>query len=150
MTRGALHVSAIAFGVAALALMSPHSTVSADPSATGAATPSLAEPAPTPKLTISSPDTTAPAPGAATSFPEPPPRPRVATSGDMGSGAAQPTHAYGHHYARAYSHRYRDRDPVTAAASGVVGGVADLGAIAAYPVYCFPRYGSCPVYRPYP
>jgi hypothetical protein len=28
----------------------------------------------------------------------------------------------------------------------VVGGVADLGSIAAYPVYCFPNYGSCPVH----
>jgi len=32
----------------------------------------------------------------------------------------------------------------------VVGGVADLGSIAAYPFYCFPRYGSCHFHRPYP
>ena len=32
------------------------------------------------------------------------------------------------------------------AANGVVGGVADLGSIAAYPIYCFPNYGSCPVH----
>jgi hypothetical protein len=29
--------------------------------------------------------------------------------------------------------------------TGLVGGVADLGSIAAYPIYCFPNYGSCPV-----
>ena len=40
--------------------------------------------------------------------------------------------------------------PFGAAANVVVGGVADLGSIAAYPFYCFPRYGSCPFYRPYP
>ena len=43
-----------------------------------------------------------------------------------------------------------DRNPVAAAATGVVGNVPDLGSIAAYPIYCFPRYGSCPIYRPYP
>ena len=36
------------------------------------------------------------------------------------------------------------RNPVASAATGVVGGIADLGSIAAYPIYCFPRYGSCP------
>jgi hypothetical protein len=35
---------------------------------------------------------------------------------------------------------------VATAANGVVGGVADLGSIAAYPIYCFPNYGSCPVH----
>lgn len=39
--------------------------------------------------------------------------------------------------------------PAAAAARGMVGGLADLGAIAAYPLYCFPNYGSCPVYQPY-
>jgi hypothetical protein len=38
---------------------------------------------------------------------------------------------------------------VGAAATGVVGSMADLGSLAAYPIYCFPRYGSCPVYWPY-
>ncbi len=28
-------------------------------------------------------------------------------------------------------------------------GVANLASLAAYPVYCFPHYGSCPVYLPY-
>jgi hypothetical protein len=143
MTRDALHISAIAFGVAALALMSPHSPASADPSATGATNPSLAEPAPTPTIMTSAPDTTTPATGAA----EPPPRPKFATSGAANSRISRRP---ARHYARGYSHRYRDNNPVAAAATGVVGGVADLGAIAAYPLYCFPRYGSCPVYRPYP
>jgi hypothetical protein len=31
----------------------------------------------------------------------------------------------------------------------MAGGVADLGSIAAYPFYCFPRYGSCSVRVPY-
>jgi hypothetical protein len=31
----------------------------------------------------------------------------------------------------------------------VVGGVADLGSIAAYPFYCFPNYDSCSVRVPY-
>jgi hypothetical protein len=39
-----------------------------------------------------------------------------------------------------------ENNPVAAAATGVVGGVADLGSLAAYPIYCFPRYGSCPVH----
>ena len=49
------------------------------------------------------------------------------------------------HYAWRSGHRYRfDRNPVAAATTGVVGSMADLGSLAAYPIYCFPRYGSCP------
>ena len=44
--------------------------------------------------------------------------------------------------------RYSD-NPVATAATGVAGGVADLGSIAAYPFYCFPNYGSCSVRVPY-
>jgi hypothetical protein len=68
----------------------------------------------------------------------------------------RPSHIDGGHYARharytRSGHRYAYRsDPVGAAANGVVGAVADLGSIAAYPFYCFPRYGSCRFYRPYP
>ena len=40
-------------------------------------------------------------------------------------------------------------NPVATAATGVAGGVADLGSIAAYPFYCFPNYGSCSVRVPY-
>ena len=38
----------------------------------------------------------------------------------------------------------RSQNPVAAAANGAAGAVADLGSIAAYPIYCFPNYGSCP------
>ena len=41
------------------------------------------------------------------------------------------------------------RNPLADAATGVVGGVADLGSVAAYPFYCFPNYGSCSVRVPY-
>jgi hypothetical protein len=51
---------------------------------------------------------------------------------------------YAHHYRSAHSH-----NPVAALVAGVFGGVADLGSLAAYPVYCFPRYGSCRVLFPY-
>ena len=66
--------------------------------------------------------------------------------------AQHPVHIYRRHYARHYYARhyhYYGHNPVAAAATGVVGGIADLGSMAAYPVYCFPNYGSCPVYLPY-
>ena len=125
MTYGALHVSAIALGVAALVSISPLSTARADSSAPSGATPSLSEPAPTPSVA------TAP---------------------------QRPSHTYVRHYARHTHYAWRNGrryaaysydNPVAAAATGVVGGMADLGSIAAYPIYCFPRYGSCPVYWPY-
>ena len=157
MTHGALHISAIALGVAAFVSISSLSTASADSPPSGAARPSLSEPAPTPSL--------------APSLAEPTPTPSLATSptGGMASAPAEaagaapmpperPSHINGGHYARhahyAWRHGRRyaaySRDPVGAAANVVVGGVADLGSIAAYPFYCFPRYGSCPFYRPYP
>ena len=47
-------------------------------------------------------------------------------------------------------HYYRTSgNPVAHAARNVVGGVADVGAVVAYPVYCFPNYGRCPVKVPY-
>ena len=48
------------------------------------------------------------------------------------------------HYGTAYG-----RNPVAAVVRGVFGGVADLGSLAAYPVYCFPHYGRCHVFVPY-
>jgi len=45
--------------------------------------------------------------------------------------------------------RYHSANPIARAATGVAGGVADLGSIAAYPLYCFPNYGSCSVRVPY-
>jgi hypothetical protein len=142
MTHGALRVSAIALGVAAFVSVVPLSTASADPPAPDAATPSLAEPAPTPSMPASPQSGTASAPDqAAAAGVMPPQRPSHIDGGHYARHA---------HYARS-GHRYAYRsDPVRAAATGVVGAVADLGSIAAYPFYCFPRYGSCPFYRPYP
>ncbi|MBV8441767.1 MAG: hypothetical protein JO312_14610 [Hyphomicrobiales bacterium] len=154
MTYGALHVSAIALGVAALVSISPLSTARADSSAPSGATPSLSEPAPTPSVATSPPSGTASTPsGAAPSLSEPAPTPSVAT------GPQRPSHIYVRHYARHTHYAWRNGrryaaysydNPVAAAATGVVGGMADLGSIAAYPVYCFPRYGSCRVRLPYP
>ena len=144
MTHGALHISAIALGVAAFVSVLPLSTASADSPPSGAALPSLAEPAPTPSIATSPSGGTASAPGEANGAGVMPPE--------------RPSHIYGGHTARhahyAWRHGRRyaaySRNPVGAAANVVVGGVADLGSIAAYPFYCFPRYGSCPFYRPYP
>jgi hypothetical protein len=153
MTHGALHASAVALAMAAFVSLSPLSTASADPSATNGATsapngtapmpsgatPSLNEPAPTPGWAESSPSGAAPPASEATPVPRP-------AHANVGHYARHP------HYAWRNGHRYYsyDRNPVAAAATGVVGGVADLGSLAAYPIYCFPRYGSCPFYRPYP
>jgi hypothetical protein len=128
MTHSIPRTSAIALGVAALVSLSPLSARADDTSAPAAATPSLAEPAPTPAW---------------------------AESGPQGPTAAQRPAARSHarHYARHYAartgRRYSSDNPVAIAATGVVGGVADLGSIAAYPFYCFPDYGSCRVRVPY-
>ena len=113
--------------------------------------------APTPTAPAAAPSTAA-APNAATpSLAEPAPTPDFwAESGPGGPTAAQQPAArrYAHHY-RHYAWRngrryaYYNDNPVAAAATGVVGGVADLGSIAAYPFYCFPNYGSCSVRMPY-
>jgi hypothetical protein len=130
MTHSVLRVSAIALGAAAFAALSPLPTALAD---TGSAAPSLSEPAPTPGWAETGP----------------------ASTGTVATAVRHPVR-YAHHYRRHYAWRngrryaYYDHNPVTAAATGVVGGVADLGSLAAYPFYCFPNYGSCPVYWPYP
>jgi len=133
MTRSVAQISAIALGMAALVSLSSLSaradTTSPAP-ASDAATPSLSEPAPTPGW---------------------------AESGPGGPTVAEHSSArhYPHHYARHYAwrnesrHAYYSNNPVAAAATGVAGGVADLGSIAAYPFYCFPNYGSCSVRVPY-
>jgi hypothetical protein len=160
MTHGALHVSAIALGVAAFVSISPLSTASADSSAPSGATSTPNETAPTPSGATPSLSEPAPTPSVATS----PPSGTASTPSEAaGSGATvhqHPSHIYvGHHarhthYAWRNGHRYAyynyHRNPVAAAATGVVGSMADLGSLAAYPFYCFPRYGSCPVYWPYP
>ena len=104
------------------AATSPSVATASSPS--GAAAPSLSEPAPTPRLTESSPS-----------------RARVAEHHYV-------RHRYARHYAWRNGHRYvaYGANPVAKAANGVVGGVADLGSIAAYPIYCFPNYGSCPMH----
>jgi hypothetical protein len=144
MTRSVLRVSAIALGAAAFVSFSPLSAAWADTSA---------EPAPTP--TVSAP-TTAPATpttAAKPSLSEPAPTPGWAESTPAGATGAEHSnwhHArhYTRHYAWRNGHRYvtYDNNPVAVAANGVVGGVADVGSLAAYPFYCFPNYGSCHVH----
>jgi hypothetical protein len=140
MTRSVPRVSAITLGVAAFVSLAPFSAAFAD---------SSAEPAPTPSRPVST-----PAPVTSASAPtlsEPAPTPGWAESGLGGTTVAQ--HASGRsnahrHYAARTARRYGD-NPMVTAASGVAGGVADLGSIAAYPFYCFPNYGSCSVRVPY-
>ena len=168
MTHGVLHVSAIALGMAAFVSISPLSAASTDSSApSGAAsatsgatsapdrtaptpseaTPSLSEPAPTPSVATSPSGSASTPSGAAGSWPMPPQRP----SDTYVRHYAHYDYTRHPHYAWRSGHRYRfDRNPVAAATTRVVGSMADLGSLAAYPIYCFPRYGSCPVYLPYP
>jgi hypothetical protein len=142
MTRSVSRASAIALGVAAFVSLSTLSAARAD---------SSTEPAPTP----SAPAAATPAPAstaAAPSLSEPAPTPGWAESGPGGTTVAQhpSVRHYAHrHYAYRSGHRYYSDNPVTTAATGVAGGVADLGSIAAYPFYCFPNYGSCSVRVPY-
>jgi hypothetical protein len=136
MTNGALRVSAIALGAAAFVSLSPLSLARADSATTSGA--------------ASATSGAAPVTGEATpSLSEPAPTPGWAEAGPQ--DVQQPLHHYAHHYTGHYAWRNgrRYNNPVAAAATGVVGSVADLGSLAAYPIYCFPRYGSCPVYRPY-
>ena len=143
MTRSIPRTSAIAFGVAALVSLSTLSAARADSSTEPAPTPSAQAPAPTPAPASSA---------AAPSLSEPAPTPGWAESGPGGTTVAQhpAVRHYAHrHYAYRNGHRYYSDNPVTTAATGVAGGVADLGSIAAYPFYCFPNYGSCSVRVPY-
>jgi len=136
MTHSIARTAAIALGMAALVSLSPLSARADTPTApapnpapaSNATAPSLAEPAPTPGWAES----------------------------ELGGRTVAQRHAmrhYPHHYARHYTwrngHRYSSDNPVASAATGVAGGIADLGSIAAYPFYCFPDYGSCPVRVPY-
>ena len=143
MTHSVLRISAVALGAASILSFAPLSAARADTSA---------EPAPTP--TVSAP-ASAPTPtAAAPSLSEPAPTPLSAEAPRNGATAAAQSH--GRHYARHYTRHYASRDgrryvgydnnPVAVAATGVAGGVADLGSLAAYPFYCFPNYGSCRVH----
>ncbi len=141
MTRSVPRVSAVTLGLAAFVSLAPLSAAFAD---------SSAEPAPTPSAPASTP---APVSSAvAPSLSEPAPTPSWAEAGP-GGGTTVAQHPSGRysthrHYAARAGHRYGD-NPVVTAATGVAGGVADLGSIAAYPFYCFPNYGSCSVRVPY-
>ena len=123
MTHRVVGISAAALGMGAMLSLSPVASYADTPAS---ATPSLAEPAPTPGW---------------------------AEGGASSAGDRTPTasshrpHVAARHVARRAA-RGSD-NPVGDVATGVVGGVADLGSMAAYPFYCFPHYGSCPVRMPY-
>ena len=166
MTYGVLQVSAIALGMAAFVSLSPLSTARADMSAPSGTTPATsgATPAPSP---------TPPTPGGAASNPSDGAESTSGGAASTGNAAAStgsevpavqpPPRPYVRHYAHHYTrhthyvwrngHRYvyygYHHNPVAAGTTAVVDGIADLGSIAAYPIYCFPNYGSCPVYLPY-
>lgn len=119
-------LTAIALGAAGAVSLFPLSAAYADAAFAPDSQPSLAEPAPTP-----------PTEGAST-----------AKHPDATPPTAHRPHV--RHVARSERHQGRSRDNFLAdAATGVVGGVADIGSVAAYPVYCFPNYGSCSVRMPY-
>ena len=144
MTQSVLRVSAIALGAAVFLSLAPLSIARADTSAEPAPTPSQPAPA------QSAPAATTPN-AAAPSLSEPAPTPSTAESAPGKATVAERSHMrhYAHRYSRHYAwrngHRYvaYSHNPVAVAANGVVGGVADLGSIAAYAIYCFPNYGSC-------
>jgi hypothetical protein len=130
MTR-VFGIPAIALGVAASVSLLSLGAARADtsgPTGTNAAAPSLAEPSPTPGWAEAGPSP------AANKAPVARHRP----------GARHTAWRHGHRY-----YVYRNHNPVVGIADGVVGGVADLGSMAAYPFYCFPNYGSCHVRLPY-
>ena len=52
-------------------------------------------------------------------------------------------------YTNVYYPSYGVINPVATVAAAVADSIAALGAIATYPIVCFPYYGSCPVYYPY-
>jgi len=117
--------SAAAIGLAAFVSLSSLCAARADTPAPVSAEPSLSEPAPTPGWAEAGP-----------------------TSMKRTAVVRHPTHVYAHRAWR--GHRYVHRDnPIGDVATGLVGGVADLGSVAAYPFYCFPNYGSCPMRVPY-
>lgn len=93
---------------------------------------------------------------AAPSLAEPSPTPGWAKSGPASTSAATVTNhqrlrGHARHVAYRNEHRYvrSGSNFVADTANGVVGGVEDLGSVAAYPFYCFPNYGSCSVRVPY-
>jgi hypothetical protein len=147
MTYSVTRSSTIAFGVVALMSFSTLPAAWAD---------SSSEPAPTPMPAPTPPERPAERPAATSSaaqpsLNEPAPTPGWAEAGPGGTaGAPQPVaRRYAHrNYAYGSGHR-RYSNPFATAATGVAGGLADVGSIAAYPFYCFPNYGACSVRVPY-
>jgi hypothetical protein len=130
MTNDLRRISVMALGVAAFVSFSAVARAdTAEPASTAGTSSDGAEPAPTPRD-----------PGSV-STPMPPERPAPAASRHYARHAVWRN---GHGYTV-----YRSRNPVGEFAYGVVGGVADLGSMAAYPFYCFPDYGACRVRLPY-
>jgi hypothetical protein len=126
--------SALAVAAGAMLSLSALSAARADP----------AEPAPTPGAEAAAASNPTPS-GTTPSLNEPAPTPSWAETGTSGGQPVQ-HRAARRHYA---DHRYARDSAVQKVATGVAGGVADLGSVAAYPFYCFPNYGSCPVRVPY-
>ena len=135
MTHSVIRMSAITLGVAALVSLTPLSAVRADMSAASGTT----------SATGGAPSTgnAAASTGSETPTVQPPSRPNVRHS----------AHHYARHYVSRHGHRYvrygYRHNSLEAGATAVAGGIADLGSVAAYPIYCFPNYGSCPIYLPY-
>jgi hypothetical protein len=123
MTHSVLRVSIAALGVAAFVSSFPLSAVRAN-TPPNVATPSRDEPPTVDFWVESGPDEAAVA---------------------QHPVARHHARHYAHHYARQGGRRYA-YNPVAAAATGVVAG---LGSLAAYPLYCFPNYGSCSIRWPY-
>ena len=101
-------------------------------------------------------DTPAPAGPNAPSLAEPAPTPASAEAGPAAerNGAVARQHRYrtrARHvvYRHEPSYARAGGNVLADTAHGVIGGVEDLGSVAAYPVYCFPNYGSCRVRLPY-
>ena len=136
MTLSVPRVSIIALGVAAFVSSSPLSTARADTSAQpapmpSAPAPSLVEPVPTPDFWMES-------------------GPDDATVAQHPASRHRARHDARHYAWRNEHHDAYDSDsPMAVAATGMVGGVAALASLAAYPLYCFPNYGLCSVRWPY-
>ena len=122
-------ISAIALGMAALVSFPLSAAYAATPPA-GPNAPSLSEPSPTPAWAEAGPARTGN---------------RMATVHHHRAHVAARHVAYRDHYRSVRS----GGNVVADTANGVVGGVEDLGSVAAYPVYCFPNYGSCSLRLPY-
>jgi hypothetical protein len=132
MTNNLAGTSALALGAAAFVSFFSLQAVRADtstPQPQSDASPSLSEPAPTPDWAEGGPAPT-----------------------DNGAALVHRPSLHRHTASRS-GHRvvHSSDNPLASAATGVVGGVADLGSVAVYPLYCFPNYGSCRLrllYRP--